>query len=274
MQSYFFVPGTRLHKIEDIQKLNVSQIIIDLEDAVKFSERKEILEQLKLNSNYKNFYVRIPLYNESEKINTFIFRELYQNGFRKFVFPKIQKSDDFDEMISENKYLDLQIILLVETTRFFLEVRDVLLKYENIFSGIGIGSHDFMSEVGGVHNLQNLEYVRLQILYLARMIDIIAIDIASMELKNAENFKNEIIDGFEKGYEAKFFIHPWQMKLKNELILYNQEDLDWAIEVKNVLKSVGNKDEFNPIVIKGNIIEKPHILKMQKILDYYNYESK
>src|SRR5690606_26998806 len=101
MQSYFFVPGTRLHKIGDIQKLNVSEIIIDLEDAVKVSEREEILDQLISNEFYKNFYVRIPLYNELEKLNISILIELYDNGFRKFVFPKIQKIADFEKIISE-----------------------------------------------------------------------------------------------------------------------------------------------------------------------------
>lgn len=272
MESYFFVPGTRLHKIPDIQKLNVSQIIIDLEDAVKFSEREQILEQLKTNADYKNFYVRVPLYDATEKIDTVIFKELYEKGFRKFVFPKIQKSVDFDVIISQSNYTDLQIILLVETTRFFLEVKDVLLKYENIFSGIGIGSHDFMAEVGGVHDLRNLEYVRLQILYLARMINIKAIDIASMELKQEENYKEEIIDGLRKGYDAKFFIHPWQIDIFKSISLYSREELNWARKVQNEFKIVGSKAEFNPVVIDGQIIERPHLNKAKKIIKYY--ESK
>lgn len=269
MESYFFVPGTRLHKIADIQKLNVSQIIIDLEDAVKFSERRQIIEQLKSNSDYKVFYVRIPLYNEAEKIETSFFRELYDNGFRKFVFPKIQKASDFDIIISEKEYSDLQAILLVETTRFFLEAKETLLKYEKIFSGIGIGSHDFMSEVGGLHNLKNLEYVRLRILYLARMINIKAIDIASMELKDENLYKNEIIDGFTKGYDGKFFIHPWQINTFKSISLYSKEELNWAKKIKNELVKVGSEREFNPIILDGQIIERPHLAKAEKIIKYY-----
>jgi len=272
MESFFFVPGTRLHKIPDIQKLNVSQIIIDLEDAVKFSERQQILEQLKSEAYYKNFYVRVPLYNATEKIDTVIFKELYEKGFRKFVFPKIQKLADFDAIISQRNYTDLQIMLLVETSRFFLEVKDVLLKYENIFSGIGIGSHDFMAEIGGVHDLKNLEYVRQQILYLARMVNIQAIDIASMELQNKTFIVEEITDGFNKGYDAKFFIHPWQIDIFKSISLYSREELNWARKVQNEFKIVGSKAEFNPVVIDGQIIERPHLNKAKKIIKYY--ESK
>lgn len=269
MESYFFIPGTRLHKIEDIQNLNISQIIIDLEDAVKFSERRQIIEALKSNSDYKNFYIRIPLYDETEKIETSFFRELYGNGFRKFVFPKLQKASDFDIIISEKEYSNLQVILLVETSRFFLEAKETLLKYEKIFSGIGMGSHDFMSEVGGLHNLKNLEYVRLQLLYLARMINIKAIDIASMELKKETLLKEEIIDGFNKGYDAKFFIHPWQIRILKSVLLYSEEELSWALKVQEELKKVDSKAEFNPVVIDGQIIERPHLNKVKKIIRYY-----
>jgi citrate lyase beta subunit len=240
-----------------------------LEDAVKFSEREQILIQLITNSDYKEFYIRIPLYDKKEKIDTSIFNKLYENGFRKFVFPKIQKASDFDVIISEKKYSDLEIILLVETARFFLEVKDVLLKYENIFSGIGIGSHDFMSEVGGFHNFKNLEYVRLQILYLARMINVKAIDIASMELKNEEIYRSEITDGFRKGYDAKFFIHPWQINIFKSIFFYSDEELNWAKRIKNELTRVGSAEEFNPVVIDGQIIERPHLAKAEKIIKYY-----
>ena len=62
MINYFFIPGDRLHKVETIQSLGVS-IIIDLEDAVKFSERQNIIKNLCDEAvKYKDFYIRVPLY--------------------------------------------------------------------------------------------------------------------------------------------------------------------------------------------------------------------
>lgn len=276
MNSYFFIPGTRLHKIGVIQALKVTAIIIDLEDAVKGTERQSIIDTVIVDDTFKNYFFRVPLYDQNNQLlNLDIFDRLVNSGIKNFVLPKLYNKKDLLYITDKSKYKHLKFLLLIESPRFFLEIEDVLLyNRPKQITGIGLGSHDFMAEIGGVHHLKNLDYIRTQLLYLARATDITAIDIASMELKNAENFRNEMIDGFEKGYDAKFFIHPWQMELKNDLILYNQEDLDWALEVKSVLKSVGDRDEFNPIVIKGNIIEKPHILKMQKILDYFKYESK
>lgn len=272
MELFFFIPGTRLYKVSDIQNLKISQIIIDLEDAVKISERKCILEELLKTDDFKDFYIRIPLYDSKGNLDASFFAKLYKQGFRKFVFPKIQKSLDFETIISGFNDKDLRIILLVETCRFFLEVKDILLEYSNIITGIGLGSHDFMNEVGGLHDLRNLEYIRQHIIYLARMINVKAIDIASMELNNSTILEEEIIDGFHKGYDAKFFIHPWQVSVFKTISLYSEQEIAWALNVQKELDKVENDGEFNPVVIEGQIIERPHLNKVKKILKYY--ESK
>lgn len=258
-----------MHKIPNILEWKVSEIIIDLEDAVKHSERAEIITQLISGDSYKDYYIRVPLYNERAILDTNFFRQLYAHGFRKFVFPKIQKAADFDTFISEGKYTNIKGILLVETSRCFLEAKDLLLKYQNLFTGIGLGSHDFMAEVGGVHNLENLAFARLQIIYLARMVNIKAIDIASMELKDGKAYKDEIIDGFNKGYDAKFFIHPWQINLFQSISLYEEDEWKWALKVNKAIAEAGSAEEFSPIVIDGQIIERPHLAKAEKIIKYY-----
>src|SRR5690606_35201677 len=127
-------------------------------------------------------------------------------------------------------------------------------------------------EIGGVHDLKNLEYARQQLLYIARAIKISAIDIASMELSNASILEEEILDGVYKGYDAKFFIHPWQMNVFKSISLYSDQEIKWALNIQKEFNKVGSNEEFNPIVIEGQIIERPHLKKAKKIIKYY--ESK
>ena len=127
-----------------------------------------------------------------------------------------------------------------------------------------------MNIIGGVHSLKNLEFFRLQILYLARMINIKAIDIASMELKDTNNIIEEIKDGIHKGFDAKLFIHPNQIVTFKSIDLYSTKELVWARKVRNAIKQVQDiKDEFNPIIIDGEVIEKPHLKRAEIILNYY-----
>lgn len=269
VDSYFFVPGTRLHKIQDIKNLGVTDIIIDLEDAVKFSERMKLLGNLMEYSSLKNCYVRVPLYNDKEKLDLSILNKLIVSGFTKFVLPKIESKKHFKKIVKNIDSNAIKIIILVETSRLFLEIKDVLFDYKEFLTGLGIGSHDLMAEIGGIHNLQNLEFLRQHLLLYARSVNVLAIDIASMELKNKTDFQSEILDGVKKGYDAKFYIHPWQLEQLKELNLYSKDEYKWAKRIKKELNKVLNEKEFSPTVIEGQVIERPHLKKVNKILKYY-----
>lgn len=272
MDAFFFVPGNRLHKIESILKSYGSNIIIDLEDAVKESERGGIMKQLVYDRPFQEHYIRLPLYNfKGERLD--LLENLLNAGYSKFVLPKIDAIGEFDALYPTIKNHNVEIILLVETPRLFLETRELLTKYNECFSGIGLGSHDFMSVVGGPHSLANLEYVRQHILYLAKAFNIIAIDIASMQLSGNKELEDEIMDGFNKGYEGKFFIHPWQIEVLKTIKFYSEEEYKWALMIEGQLKKGGSSDEFNPVVIDGQVIERPHLKRAERILKFYKHEG-
>jgi|SRR5690554_3151293 len=272
MEAFFFVPGNRLHKIGSMLEPYSSNIIIDLEDAVKESERGAIMKQLVYDSSFQEHYIRLPLYDFSgERLD--LLENLVKAGYSKFVFPKIDTIGEFEAIYPTINNRNVEVILLVETPRLFLETRALLTKYHECFSGIGLGSHDFMSVVGGTHSLPNLEYVRQHILYLAKAFNIIAIDIASMQLSGNKELKDEIMDGFNKGYDGKFFIHPWQIEVLKTIKFYSEEEHKWALMIEDQLKKGGSSDEFNPVVIDGQVIERPHLKRAERILKFYKHEG-
>lgn len=270
MKTYFFIPGTKLKKLNDIQKLGIDQIIIDLEDAVKYSERELLVNEIKLHfNNLGDIYFRVPIYNPENNLDLSIFEELQQIGFTKFMLPKLQSSNDFKEFIDRTNNANLNLILLVETPRFFLELKDIVFNYKKHIAGLGLGSHDFMAEVGGEHNLKNIEYPRQQLLYIARSISVEAIDIACMEIRDEILISEEIKDGLNKGFDGKFFIHPNQIAVFRRLDIYSKEEYDWALKVIERLHDVGSEEEFNPIILDGEIVERPHLNKALKIKAFY-----
>ncbi len=274
MDSYFFIPADRLHKIENIRQLNVDQIIIDLEDAIKSSERTTSLQALKDDSIDRSLYIRVPVYSIEGGFDLEMYREFKMMGFKNFIIPKLENTTDFEKLAVEISPRE-KIILLIETPLFLIELKDILVKYHHLISGLGLGSHDLMNELGAAHTLYNLEFYRNLVLLYAKAYKLTAFDIASMELKNAEELKEEILNGFEKGFEAKFYIHPWQIEVKDGIDFYNEHDLGWATKIFEEYKKVGNEEEFNPIVVDGEIIEKPHLSKVFTILKYFKkHESK
>lgn len=272
MDSYFFIPANRLHKIEAIQKLSVDEIIIDLEDAIKTSERESFLKALADERIERSLFVRVPIYDLSNALDLDFYSSLKKLGYKHFIFPKLKGIND-TRILFSHVNPDEKIVLLVETPRLLLELKEVLNQYHSYLYGIGLGSHDLMNAIGGEHTLPNIEFYRNTILLNARAYQLKAFDIASMELKNEKEFQYEIMDGFKKGFDAKFYIHPWQIAQKNKLNFYTKEDLDWAEKIYKAYQEVGNAEEFNPIVVDGEIIEKPHLNKVFTILKYFKHND-
>jgi len=90
-----------------------------------------------------------------------------------------------------------------------------------------------------------------------------------MELNDMASFENEILDGFQKGYDAKLIIHPKQQQFINEIQFYSIEDFDWAKKVLNALSMINGIENFNPVVINGSIVERPHLKRAEKIINWF-----
>lgn len=272
MESYFFIPGSKLNKLHELHKLKIKKFIIDFEDAIKASERNKFFLELINLSNSKEFYLRVPLHclRKEDELDLSFISKFIDLGYTKFVFPKIASIDQFDQVLKTFKAASLEIILLVETPRLYLELQSTILKYQKNLTGIGLGSHDFMSIVGGKHTLKNLEVVRQNILYLAKSCNITSIDIASMNITDKESFKEEVLDGYNKGYKAKFIIHPKQLRIVNNMQFYSEEEYTQAKKILEEVSKLEDKNEFNPIVIDGKVIEKAHINKAKQILKNKN----
>ncbi|MBF9253847.1 hypothetical protein I2I11_11135 [Pontibacter sp. 172403-2] len=267
MRSYFFIPGTRYSNLEFIRNQGVDEIIIDLEDAVKGSERAEIINTLLRSTNVNEFWLRVPLRESFEQqIDGGVLKLLLEKGFSKIVLPKLLSAEEFNSLVTG---LDInsnhQFIVLVEHPRMLIDLDSMLFNANGQIKGVGLGSHDLVSILGAKHTLKNLEYPRQKLLYSAKAAEVDCIDIASMELQDQTLFKEELADGFEKGYDAKFLIHPWQLEIFNTFDYFSEEEVQWAAVVMDAYSKAGENLEFSPIVIGNEVIERPHI-KRAKII--------
>ncbi|MFN3138305.1 MAG: HpcH/HpaI aldolase/citrate lyase family protein [Allomuricauda sp.] len=270
MQTFFFIPANRIDKLLRIREKGVTEIIIDLEDAVKDSEKAGLLEQILKypKEDIRKCFFRIPIIDSKGCFDFEIFDRLLENGFTRFVFPKMAGFKDFEACLKRTK-LKLEVILLVETPRLYIECFTQLSIYHQQIYGLALGSHDFIAAIQAKHTLQNLEVLRQQILYFSRAYDIISIDIASMNIKDEENFREELMDGFDKGYDGKFIIHPNQLEIVNKTKFYSENDYTWALNVQEKLNERGGENEFDPILIDNQVVEKPHIKLAKRIINEF-----
>ncbi|WP_396636215.1 HpcH/HpaI aldolase/citrate lyase family protein [Maribacter sp. R77961] len=270
MKSFFFVPGTKLDKLSKIKALGVDEIIIDMEDSVLEAERMALSKVIIDNaSKYKENWVRLPLRNLFSEPCNYKFLELFaEKGFRKLVIPKLKSSKEFKKLYKYiAQYPNVSVILLIEHPKLLLQL-DKVLNYDSldIIKGMGIGSHDLLAHIGAKHNKTQLAFPRFLVLYYAKAYHKKSFDIASMNIKNDKAFKEEVINGVESGFDAKFLIHPKQVKWLKECLSANEVELLWAQKIIGSLPKEFQGSEVEPYILDGEIIEKPHIEKARKIL--------
>lgn len=273
MRPFFFVPASKLKKIPYIQSLGVSEIIVDFEDAILKEQKEVLLKELKNTPDFANFWCRVPLRdNYQEIINTEFLVKTLNLGVKKIILPKLVSKNETEAVFEKiGAYKDLEIILLIEHPRLLLEAGKVLEapNLSNRIYGLGIGSHDLMTFMGMEHSSKQLIFPRTQLLYLAKAYAKEAIDIASMNIQNKEEFESELLFGEENGYGAKFLIHPNQVHWIQNFDGIKVKQLSWADKILAALPEGHIGKEIEPFVLDGEIVEKPHIEKARAILEKY-----
>ena len=267
MTSFFFIPATKLDKINNIKK-KVDEVIIDFEDGIKDNEREKLQLEVNKISGFQDFWYRIPVRNDTneDELNLELLVSFLELGITKIVLPKIMSKQEVKLICSALKgFLNFEFILLIEHPRILLEIPQIFRskRLSSHITGIGLGSHDFMAFMELPHLLDNLKFLRQQIILIAKAYGKLAIDIASMDIKNKNLFEEELVSGYNMGFKNKFIIHPQQLQWLQGYEEKNSEQ-SWA---ERILASLPTNYDGEPFVLNGEIIEKPHVKKALKILN-------
>lgn len=277
MLSFFFIPATKLSKIDTINAVGVDEIIIDFEDAITENDRSLLIHKIINVKEYKKYWYRIPCRNKfDDDLDSKFLIEILDLGIKKIIIPKLKSKEDIEEVFNSIKSFDkMEFIILIEHPKLLLEFLQILQcnKYEQYIVGIGLGSHDMMSFLSAEYVEEKLIYPRTKVLYLAKAFNKIAIDIASMNISNKIDFEKELKFGLEHGYDAKFLIHPNQIEWLNNFEDVKEKQMKWANRIISALKDSYNGKGLDPFILDGQIIEKPHVDKAFAILKRYINEK-
>ena len=268
MKSYFFVPASKLNKLQDITKKGIEKIIIDFEDAILSNDRERHLKEFLKIENFRELWVRVPLRAEfNDDIDIGFLTKAYRLGIRNIVLPKIISSRELVEILL--LFLKSNFLLLIEHPRLLIEIKSIFKDNPEIIKpikGLGLGSHDLMTYLGSKHDYSQLDYPRKEILYLAKAYGVEAIDIASMNINDEVSFAKEIEYAVINGYDSKFLIHPNQFNWLKEYSRGNKELLIWAQKIAEKLPKNYDRGSIEPFILNNEVIEKPHVIKALEIL--------
>ena len=265
LESYFFVPGDKKKYLDKMKDIAADYFVIDLEDAVSANNKTSALnEVLKLSISTKSF-VRVPfledVYSEEEK------QKVLSKFEGRVVIPKVKSVADIESVLAlKSQNITLKLIILVENPQGYISIRDILQNYSQHIEAIGFGSHDFCSLMGMVHTLENLMHYKKELLVLAKAYDIKFLDTVDINMTDFSNFKEECITAFEIGADGKFLIHPRQLEELNTIEFLSDAEISEIKTVHHHIQSY-DSDDIDILKIDGKIYEKPHILRIKRIME-------
>ncbi len=272
IETFFFVPLANKRFLRKVPEFQVDNLVYDLEDAVKEANLRCAFENISDIIIRQNDFVRIRIRNHKNE-DQVLLNKLVKAGFRSFVIPKIRGIESLSHITASLEEIcdSFSLILLIENPEILFGLPKILETYSRRIIGIGLGSHDYCNEMNAKHEYDSYRFAHDYILNLAYMHNIKAIDVASMDINAEVIFKEEAKRAFNKGYRAKFILHPKQLDYLYQIDYFSQSEIEFA---KKVFTLVDLKHDFNAVKIDGQILEAPHIKRIKQILKYINYESK
>jgi len=248
--------------------MGVDEIIIDFEDSILTSNKEKLLPVLREVDNLESLWCRIPVRdNFEDNIDVSFLNKVLDLQINQIVLPKIKSKKELKKVFKAVGKRPVRWILLVEHPRLLVELNNILQdeKLERRIVGIALGSHDLITNLKAKYTTQNLIYPRTKVLYLAKGYEKQAIDIASMNVSQKNDFEEELRFGVENGFDAKFLIHPIQYTWMQEG-RENSGELEWALEIIASIPSSETSKDVEPFILNGQIVEKAHVEKAFEII--------
>lgn len=155
-------------------------------------------------------------------------------------------------------------IVLVETPKCFVNLKEILIKYQNSINAVGFGSHDFCTLMGMKHNLNNLIHFKNELILLTKAFGVKYIDTVDLNLSDFTEFKKECLFAFENGADGKFIIHPKQLEQLNKVEYLTSNEIETIRNKYEFIKDL-DEDTIDIFKIGEEILEKPHINRINQL---------
>ena len=272
LDSYFFIPGDKTKYLDKIDSLTADYIVIDLEDSVAQNNKQVGFEIVHSLSFKKNYFLRIPFFD------SYYSKGQIQALIAKFegqiVLPKINSSKDVGRVVEWAEGKPLNMIVLIENPSSFISTKKILKKYSSQIHAIGFGTHDFCALTGIKHSLDYLAQYKRELIVLCKAYQVAYLDGVDLNLQDLSIFQAESLFAFQAGASGKFLIHPKQLEAFHQIDYLTPAEIQQFQKVYTLVKDIP-KDAIEVYVIDGTVYEKPHILRIKKLMEKveFNYTN-
>ncbi|MCR8573962.1 CoA ester lyase [Streptomyces sp. Isolate_219] len=267
------MPGANERALEKAKSLPADALILDLEDAVapdaKADARKRVAAAA-ASGEYGYREVTIRVNGPGTAWHADDLRAAAEAGPDAVVVPKVDSADTVREVERALEAAGAPdrtaIWAMVETPRAMLDARAVAAAGERL-TVLVMGTNDLAKELHAEHvpgRAPLLTGLSLALL-AARDTGKAILDGVYNDVKNAEGFEAECVQGRQFGFDGKTLIHPSQVEPCNRAFAPSADQIARAQKIIDAFDEA-TREGRGVVTVDGRMIENLHVEDARRIL--------
>lgn len=272
-RSVLYMPGANERALEKAKSLPVDALILDLEDAVapdaKADARKRVAAAAASGEyGYREVTIRVNAPGTAWHADDL--RAAAEAGPDAVVVPKVDSADTVREVERALEAAGAPdrtaIWAMVETPRAMLDARAVAAASERL-TVLVMGTNDLAKELHAEHvpgRAPLLTGLSLALLG-ARDAGKVILDGVYNDVKDAEGFEAECVQGRQFGFDGKTLIHPSQVEPCNRVFAPSEAQIDRARKIIDAFDEA-TREGRGVATVDGRLIENLHVEDARRIL--------
>ena len=198
-------------------------------------------------------------------------------GVQVVRLPKTDSAQDVIDCEREIERIEKEAGIPVGTTGMMAAIESAngvlnaasIAKASDRLIGIALGAEDYVTDLKTTRSDGiELLFARSMILNAARAAGIAALDTVYSDVNNEEGFVAEATIIKKLGFDGKSIINPRQIEPLHKVFMPSEKDLNKARAIMDAIAEA-NARGSGVASLKGKMIDKPVVIRAQRLLDLY-----
>ncbi|GAA4120404.1 CoA ester lyase [Knoellia locipacati] len=270
-RSVLYMPGSNERALEKAKTLPVDALILDLEDAVAPDAKEGARENVcaaAVSGEYGNREVTIRVNGTGTQWHDADLAAAAQAGPAGVVVPKVGSADEVRSLVSALEAAGApehtRLWAMIETPEAILNVREIAAASPRL-AVLVMGTNDLVKELRADHVPGRGPLVTsLQLsLLAARESGIAILDGVYNDVKDAEGFEAECVQGRDFGFDGKTLIHPGQVEVCNSTFAPSEAAV---ADARGILEAWEAGAGSGVVTHNGRMIENLHVEIAERVI--------
>ena len=272
-RSLLFVPGLRPDRFAKALDSGADIVCVDIEDAVPLPRKEEAR-----GLTFPLFEIDRPAHLENPDIETMVrinplstpdgLRDILALRDRArppaaLMLAKPGSAEEirlYDELL-QGSCANIRFHVIIESTDGLANVMEIANASPRIDSLL-FGAVDMSADLRAEKTWETLLYARSRVVHAAARYGLDLLDVPYLNLDDADGLRKEAEMSSALGFTGKASIHPKQIGPINEVFSPSPELIDRARRILAAFE----KDTTGLLVVDGELIERPVIRSMERVL--------